>query len=61
MPKVVKNSWAQIADNKNNTPTDFRKKALDTQKKEEAEKDQRDMNLIIYRAEESTEDDGEKR
>ena len=63
VPKVVKNSWAQIADT-NNAPTDFRKvvkEALDTQKKEEAEKDQRDMNLIIYRAEESTEEDGEKR
>ena len=62
--EVVKNSWAQIAETANNTPIDFRlvvKEALETQKKEEAEKDQREMSLIIYRAEESTENDGEKR
>ena len=66
VPKVVKNSWAQIAGDKANNaaPTDFRKvvkEALENQKKEEAEKDQREMNLIIYRAKESTEEDGDKR
>ena len=65
VPKVVKNSWAQMAGNStsNAPPTDFRKvvkEALDTQKKEEAEKDQREMNVIIYRAKESAEEDSEK-
>ena len=62
--EVVKNSWAQIVQNTKSTPIDFRnvvKEALQTQKKEGAEKDQREMSVINYRAEESTEIEGDKR
>ena len=61
--EVVENWWAQIAENTNITPINSKivvKEALEI-KWDEVEKDQREMSFIIYRSDESTENDEDKR